>query len=1188
MQNLSGSTALHYLVQLPLSDHLLLILDMMIRKEVGIESANEFGITPLHKACGGQSDGVVIFLLASGADANACTSHKECAIHIACRLGKRRLVEALIAHGAKVDIIGPDGNAEETARRNGHDALVSYIHNLKQQDGSKKRRKKKHEDKTSEKHASLRASANGRDRRATAIAPNRQESTSPTMVKSPTTPSIHSSSDDVVVGMMKSSSHKKAMSSSYTTTTESEDELAASSLTPKSSARHTITTTQKQAPNSPTRLEPPQSPTHEGAPDSPAESRSHALSAPEVALKELPRNQQRLTSASTSASTCPVTPLSLQLPSITASNISLGSSSTNSASASGGLKSPTSAPNRYGGTADDSHRSIVSGEEDDFSVTSGGSVRSTSARMRSAKINSLMKIFQPLGAETITPGTTLDQKRTSVSRGSSPIATRHFGAKDPKRSSDPARVKGSASTASIQSTGSSDAPQMSSGAASLHSSPRASVNSEASFSPRVAPIINGLASPHSHSPRSSSPLVRAPLSPPRHALVRSTDSDDSSTSHTMPGTLSTSSISTDKNSRSASPLNGERKTSPVPTLKLSSTPPSGSQRGGSRSISPNSKHLESKKRAPPLSAHPATSSHYRATLESHAPASMDIPYSLSSRIPSVLGPVTPDLSSEEETMGDSVSPRSLVSSRSFSTDLLMSDSASDTNSDSKIPSGRRFGEPPSPRTIRQTSSKPVLDRSTSDILGKVKVKGAENSLITSSVAGTGSGRGQPQLHGIHRLSSTEFGPRTVQRVSKNQNKSGSRLSRPFSKFLKDVNFDTMIAVQDYLTHFQGVVSVDEAMIIPSPEFVIEYGRSSSGSTSPISTPTTVSASQQRYPMFSEDTEPVTWNYKLHFFDENMLSKAHWNFVSYVELKFHASAVPMIFSLVPKGAHSIMGLARTPAGDVTFNLDIGDRKVSSLTAKKLVRLMQEQNEALKNAKIYAVKDGSLADQLLEYEKAEKNQFRPICTHKVGVVYVKEGQITEEEVLGNKNGSPGFEAFLDCIGTKIDLFNWNGFDGGLDTKKDRTGKRSVFATWRDFEIMFHVSTYLPLGSGEEKFVERKKHIANDMTTIIYLDTKSTSFKPPTLSGDFLNNFIVVHPKPDGQLGVSISTKKGTPEFGPQLPVSGLFTLGDHLREFLLCKIINAERAALLAPMFLTKRRQARQHWLAGMINKYIPSK
>lgn len=40
-------------------------------------------------------------------------------------------------------------------------------------------------------------------------------------------------------------------------------------------------------------------------------------------------------------------------------------------------------------------------------------------------------------------------------------------------------------------------------------------------------------------------------------------------------------------------------------------------------------------------------------------------------------------------------------------------------------------------------------------------------------------------------------------------------------------------------------------------------------------------------------------------------------------------------------------------------------------------------------------------------------------KVGVIYVKEGQYTEEEILDNNDNSPLFEEFLQILGDKVRL-------------------------------------------------------------------------------------------------------------------------------------------------------------------------
>ena len=131
----------------------------------------------------------------------------------------------------------------------------------------------------------------------------------------------------------------------------------------------------------------------------------------------------------------------------------------------------------------------------------------------------------------------------------------------------------------------------------------------------------------------------------------------------------------------------------------------------------------------------------------------------------------------------------------------------------------------------------------------------------------------------------------------------------------------------------------------------------------------------------------------------------------------------------------------------------------------------------------------------------------------MIYVKEGQYLEEEILDNNEHSPLFDEFLQILGDKVRLkgisssviilslslflsffleismkllrrrtkpasllkgddgtisrypshhFSPSGFDkykGGLDTVHDLTGLHSVYTHWRGIEVMFHVSTMLP---------------------------------------------------------------------------------------------------------------------------------
>lgn len=58
-------------------------------------------------------------------------------------------------------------------------------------------------------------------------------------------------------------------------------------------------------------------------------------------------------------------------------------------------------------------------------------------------------------------------------------------------------------------------------------------------------------------------------------------------------------------------------------------------------------------------------------------------------------------------------------------------------------------------------------------------------------------------------------------------------------------------------------------------------------------------------------------------------------------------------------------------------------------------------------------------------------------KVGIIYVKENQFTEEQILDNNDNSPLFDEFLQVLGDKVRLRGFDKYKGGLDTVHDLTG-------------------------------------------------------------------------------------------------------------------------------------------------------
>lgn len=106
-----------------------------------------------------------------------------------------------------------------------------------------------------------------------------------------------------------------------------------------------------------------------------------------------------------------------------------------------------------------------------------------------------------------------------------------------------------------------------------------------------------------------------------------------------------------------------------------------------------------------------------------------------------------------------------------------------------------------------------------------------------------------------------------------------------------------------------------------------------------------------------------------------------------------------------------------------------------------------------------------------EQLHKFERQMVTSHyKFGVLFVKEGQQSEDDIFGNQNGSPAFVEFLNFLAEKVTLKGWSKFRGGLDAKKDMTGAHSYFTTHNSYEIMFHVCTLLPYQKVSQRLTRR----------------------------------------------------------------------------------------------------------------------
>ncbi|XP_055358559.1 signal-induced proliferation-associated 1-like protein 2 isoform X6 [Betta splendens] len=211
------------------------------------------------------------------------------------------------------------------------------------------------------------------------------------------------------------------------------------------------------------------------------------------------------------------------------------------------------------------------------------------------------------------------------------------------------------------------------------------------------------------------------------------------------------------------------------------------------------------------------------------------------------------------------------------------------------------------------------------------------------------------------------------------------------------------------------------------------------------------------------------------------------------------------------------------------------------------------------------------------------------HKVGVLYCKAGQSTEEEMYNNESGGPALEEFLDLLGQRVRLKGFTKYRAQLDNKTDSTGTHSLYTTYKDYELMFHVSTMLPYTPNNRQQLLRKRHIGNDIVTIVFQEPGALPFTPKNIRSHFQHVFVIVkvhNPCTDNVCySVAVSRSKDVPPFGPPIPKSVTFPKSAVFRDFLLAKVINGENAAHKSEKFRAMATRTRQEYLKDLAENFV---
>ncbi|XP_008069046.1 signal-induced proliferation-associated 1-like protein 1 isoform X2 [Carlito syrichta] len=210
-------------------------------------------------------------------------------------------------------------------------------------------------------------------------------------------------------------------------------------------------------------------------------------------------------------------------------------------------------------------------------------------------------------------------------------------------------------------------------------------------------------------------------------------------------------------------------------------------------------------------------------------------------------------------------------------------------------------------------------------------------------------------------------------------------------------------------------------------------------------------------------------------------------------------------------------------------------------------------------------------------------------KVGIMYCRAGQSTEEEMYNNEAAGPAFEEFLQLLGERVRLKGFEKYRAQLDTKTDSTGTHSLYTTYKDYEIMFHVSTMLPYTPNNKQQLLRKRHIGNDIVTIVFQEPGAQPFSPKNIRSHFQHVFVIVrahNPCSDSVCySVAVTRSRDVPSFGPPIPKGVTFPKSHVFRDFLLVKVINAENAAHKSEKFRAMATRTRQEYLKDLAEKNV---
>ncbi|KAM7368780.1 hypothetical protein PAMP_013087 [Pampus punctatissimus] len=171
---------------------------------------------------------------------------------------------------------------------------------------------------------------------------------------------------------------------------------------------------------------------------------------------------------------------------------------------------------------------------------------------------------------------------------------------------------------------------------------------------------------------------------------------------------------------------------------------------------------------------------------------------------------------------------------------------------------------------------------------------------------------------------------------------------------------------------------------------------------------------------TSDYTPGTWRrtdvhlenpeYHTRWFFKYFLGKVHQNYVG-----TDAEKNPFYLSVVLSDQNNQRG---------TLKISLPYSPTKTLSVKSILSAMNMDRFEKGPREIL---NPEIQKDLLVLEEQEGS-----VNFKFGVLFAKDGQLTDDEMFSNETGSESFEKFLNLLGDAITLQGWAGYRGGLDTK------------------------------------------------------------------------------------------------------------------------------------------------------------